>query len=94
VRMMSTARQRGLTLLELTVTLLILAMLTTVALKSTSGLLPVVPGFGGCLGIIGGHKKAQPKPGFLYGVPRGIRTPVAAVKGRCPGPLDDGDGTR
>lgn len=27
------------------------------------------------------------------GVPRGIRTPVAAVKGRCPGPLDDGDGT-
>ena len=30
------------------------------------------------------------------GVPRGNRTPVAAVKGRCPGPLDDGDevGTR
>jgi len=28
---------------------------------------------------------------LLYGVPRGIRTPVAAVKGRCPGPLDDGD---
>ena len=26
------------------------------------------------------------------GVPRGNRTPVAAVKGRCPGPLDDGDG--
>ncbi len=25
------------------------------------------------------------------GVPRGIRTPVAAVKGRCPWPLDDGD---
>src|SRR5574337_374729 len=25
------------------------------------------------------------------GVPRGIRTPVTAVKGRCPGPLDDGD---
>src|SRR4029079_4780355 len=24
-------------------------------------------------------------------VPRGIRTPVTAVKGRCPGPLDDGD---
>ncbi len=24
-------------------------------------------------------------------VPRGSRTPVAAVKGRCPGPLDDGD---
>ncbi len=25
------------------------------------------------------------------GVPKGIRTPVAAVKGRSPGPLDDGD---
>ena len=28
---------------------------------------------------------------WLYGVPTGIRTPVAAVKGRCPRPLDDGD---
>ena len=28
------------------------------------------------------------------GVPRGSRTPVAAVKGRCPGPLDDGDELR
>ena len=28
---------------------------------------------------------------IIYGVPRGIRTPVTAVKGRCPGPLDDGD---
>src|SRR6267378_3202021 len=27
----------------------------------------------------------------LIGVPRGIRTPVTAVRGRCPGPLDDGD---
>ena len=27
----------------------------------------------------------------FIGVPRGIRTPVTAVKGRCPGPLDDGD---
>ena len=26
------------------------------------------------------------------GVPMGIRTPVTAVKGRCPRPLDDGDG--
>ena len=24
-------------------------------------------------------------------VPKGIRTPVAAVKGQCPRPLDDGD---
>ena len=32
---------------------------------------------------------AQP---FLIGVPKGVRTPVAAVRGRSPGPLDDGDG--
>ncbi len=25
------------------------------------------------------------------GVPKGVRTPVTAVKGRCPRPLDDGD---
>ena len=28
------------------------------------------------------------------GVPTGIRTPVTAVKGRCPRPLDDGDMVR
>ena len=28
---------------------------------------------------------------FSSGVPKGIRTPVTAVKGRCPRPLDDGD---
>jgi hypothetical protein len=28
--------------------------------------------------------------GKLVGSPEGIRTPVAAVRGRCPGPLDDG----
>ena len=28
---------------------------------------------------------------LVNGVPKGIRTPVTAVKGRCPGPLDDGD---
>ncbi len=28
---------------------------------------------------------------FGNGVPKGIRTPVTAVKGRCPRPLDDGD---
>src|SRR5271165_1175667 len=27
----------------------------------------------------------------IIGVPKGIRTPVTAVKGRCPRPLDDGD---
>ncbi len=27
----------------------------------------------------------------VNGVPKGIRTPVTAVKGRCPRPLDDGD---
>jgi hypothetical protein len=25
-----------------------------------------------------------------FGTPRGIRIPVASVKGRCPRPLDDG----
>ena len=28
---------------------------------------------------------------LVNGVPKGIRTPVTAVKGRCPRPLDDGD---
>ena len=28
---------------------------------------------------------------IISGVPKGIRTPVTAVKGRCPRPLDDGD---
>ena len=27
----------------------------------------------------------------MKSVPKGIRTPVAAVKGQCPRPLDDGD---
>ena len=38
-------------------------------------------------------KKALPHcdKAFLNGVPKGIRTPVTAVKGRCPRPLDDGD---
>src|SRR6056297_2000256 len=32
--------------------------------------------------------KAPPRcdEAFCFGVPRGIRTPVAAVEGRCPGP--------
>ncbi len=29
--------------------------------------------------------------GSFNGVPKGVRTPVAAVKGQCPRPLDDGD---
>ena len=28
---------------------------------------------------------------FIFGVPTGIRTPVAAVKRQCPRPLDDRD---
>ena len=28
---------------------------------------------------------------IVTGVPKGIRTPVTAVKGQCPRPLDDGD---
>ncbi len=38
-------------------------------------------------------KKDPRKAGFIVenGVPKGIRTPVAAVKGQCPRPLDDGD---
>ena len=43
-----------------------------------------------------GDKRKRPPCGSLQntlksGVPTGIRTPVASVKGRCPGPLDDGD---
>src|SRR3954466_1659024 len=38
------------------------------------------------------NKKRHPSEWrFLFGVPMGIRTPVTAVKGRCPRPLDDGD---
>ena len=41
------------------------------------------------------HKKAleinKRILGFYQVVPKGIRTPVAAVKGQCPRPLDDGD---
>ena len=33
----------------------------------------------------------MPYSGLEIGVPKGIRTPVAAVKGQCPRPLDDGD---
>ena len=30
---------------------------------------------------------------LLFGVPTGSRTPVTGVKGPCPRPLDDGDGS-
>src|SRR5947208_7019559 len=36
----------------------------------------------------------SPSSGRLGGVPTEIRTLVTAVKGRCPGPLDDGDESR
>ena len=43
------------------------------------------------------QQKKKP-PGWVafsfVGVPTGIRTPVCAVKGRCPRPLDDGDCNR
>ena len=40
---------------------------------------------------------AYPLAGVAFhflGVPKGIRTPVTAVKGRCPRPLDDGDASK
>ena len=37
--------------------------------------------------LVGGLKFLDAK----FGVPTGIRTPVASVKGRCPRPLDDGN---
>ena len=36
------------------------------------------------------NKRATAKVALLFGDPTGIRTPVTAVKGRCPRPLDDG----
>ena len=41
--------------------------------------------------VAGKNKKPLISQGLLKGVPTGIRTPVAAVKGQCPRPLDDGD---
>ena len=52
----------------------------------TTAILGSIVGFGAIL-IVG---VAAETIDFI-GVPRGIRTPVTAVKGRCPGPLDDGD---
>ncbi len=38
--------------------------------------------------------KKPAEAGIFNGVPKGIRTPVAGVKGRSPRPLDDGDNKR
>src|SRR5688572_25014416 len=40
---------------------------------------------------LGWAPKIGARIGAWFGVPTGIRTPVTAVKGRCPRPLDDGD---
>ena len=50
---------------------------------------PVVGG----LSRSGIHKTQGPAPKqglVFYGTPKGIRTPVTAVRGRCPRPLDHG----
>ena len=52
------------------------------------------PSNGGSQRIVGPPSKKKPAVSrfvFLDGVPTGIRTPVASVKGKCPRPLDDGD---
>ena len=49
------------------------------------------PGSGFGLGERANKKRTRMGPFFVCGVPKGIRTPVAAVKGRSPRPLDDGD---
>jgi hypothetical protein len=42
--------------------------------------------------ILNPSESNTPRNRGFGGVPKGIRTPVAAVKGQCPRPLDDGDG--
>jgi hypothetical protein len=43
-------------------------------------------------GVFGRISHAILSAWFLRnGVPKGVRTPVTAVKGQCPRPLDDGD---
>jgi hypothetical protein len=49
---------------------------------------PVVPAIAG----IQVHRRVpEQRKHLIIGVPNEIRTRVTAVKGRCPGPLDDGD---
>src|SRR5437867_541166 len=43
------------------------------------------------VGFLWDFSPQQSRIGRNHGVPTGIRTPVAAVRGRCPRPLDDGD---
>ena len=40
--------------------------------------------------FVKGNDSAVFRTAEIYGVPYGIRTRVAAVKGRCPRPLDEG----
>ena len=51
----------------------------------------VAPGFPHAFPIAGVRPLGRRQVADSIGVPKGIRTPVTAVKGRCPGPLDDGD---
>ena len=71
-------------------------------LAEWTGLEPATPGVTGRYSNRLNYHSALTCPAFtglpsstgwtaLYGVPTGIRTPVIAVKGRCPRPLDDGD---
>ena len=54
-------------------------------LARKTGLEPATPGVTGRYSNQLSYFRAN------LGVPTGIRTPVIAVKGRCPRPLDDGD---
>ena len=56
-------------------------------LAEWTGLEPATPGVTGRYSNQLNYHSALVNPG----VPTGIRTPVTAVKGRCPRPLDDGD---
>jgi hypothetical protein len=56
-------------------------------LAEWTGLEPATPGVTGRYSNRLNYHSALVNPG----VPTGIRTPVTAVKGRCPRPLDDGD---